>query len=66
MDTAKYVLGRRQKLLQKDPNNTWINAAHYYQLWTFSTYLANTKLRYNRNYDLPRSFVNAYFTRYTP
>lgn len=64
MDTAKCVLGRRQKMLDKDPNNKWINAAHYYGLWTFNSYLANTKLRYNRNYQNPKTIYNAYFMHY--
>lgn len=64
MDTAKCVLGRRQKKIEKQLNSKWINAADYYKLWSFSAYLAPTKMRSNLNYDDPGQKINAYIFRY--
>ena len=61
MDLAKCVLGRRQRIIQNDNNSKWVNAAHYYQLWSFNSYLANTKLRFNTNYDDSNQQINSYF-----
>ena len=54
----------KQKELQKDPKNKFFNSAHYYGIWTFSSYLANTKLRVNRNYEIPSLPYNVYLTQY--
>jgi hypothetical protein len=51
-------------MIMNDSNSKWVNAAHYYQLWSFNSYLANTKLRFNTNYDDSGQNINSYLVEY--
>ena len=53
MDTAKCVLGKKQKSILQDPNSQWINANHFYKLWTFNAFTSPFKLWNKSNYENP-------------
>lgn len=64
MDTAKCIIGRREKAISREPNSKWKGACDYYKLWSMSGYLGQQKFRSSTNYDRPGSDDHTLLYRY--
>ena len=53
MDAIKYVLGRREKLIQNDKLiKLWENSGDYYKIWSIpGQFIGQQKLRGETNYE---------------